>query len=87
MTLIPTEHRPPNTADTLESLFAEAEGFGFVHIFSSRDSVGLDRYSASIRFPTVAGTELRADSNFRLPLKRALRDAIDKARLIREQFK
>lgn len=75
------------STDTLESLWAKAETFGHVGIFSSTSSARQKSYQARITFPTIDGTQLEATSKFDLTLTEALCQAIAKAELIRGQFK
>jgi hypothetical protein len=77
-------HEP--RSPSLEDLFAQAERFGRVTIYSSirREP---NTYSCKIEFPTIEGTTLSAMSDFGLPLKDALREAIAKAHQIRNHFK
>lgn len=72
---------------TLEQLWAKAESYGNVGIFSSTGSPREKSYRARIAFPTIEGTQLEAKSEFELTLTEALQQAIAKAELIRGQFK
>lgn len=70
---------------TLEELIAKAETYGKVTIFGSSETPR--NYRVHIDFYTITGTELGAKSDFGLKLKPALEQAIERAALIRSQFK
>jgi hypothetical protein len=82
-----TTASPISEIDTLEQLWAIAEGYGHVGIYPDRDKATPEKYHCWIEFGTVAGTRLEAKSKFDLPLKSALREAITNAEMIRRQFK
>lgn len=78
----------PAPAITLEDLWAKAEGYGYVRIYSSDDASSRDKsYHAYIYFETIPGIRLEAKSAFNLPLRTALEQAIARAEEIRGQFK
>ncbi len=69
---------------TLEELFAEAESFGRIYLHHAADAT----FSFTIKFPTVANIELKAESGFGHAHKEnAIFAAIQNAREIRKQFK
>lgn len=74
-------------ADSLEAIWARAEAYGSVGIYSSTDTPLPNRYCATITFQTISGTELRARSEHWMPLKEALLQAMSRAEVIRGQFK
>jgi hypothetical protein len=82
-----TTTSPVSEIETLEQLWAKAEGYGHVGIYPDRERATPDKYHCWIEFATVAGTRLEAKSKFGLPLKTALREAITNAEMIRGQFK
>lgn len=64
---------------SLEQLVEISELYGSLAIFASKDEPSSNRYNATIRFSTVANIQLEATSDFRLPFKQALIEAILKA--------
>lgn len=78
----------PAAQSTLEELIAKAESFGIVMMHGHKDQLPDGReYRVVIRFVTVSGIELKAESDFGRGLRRALEQAIDRAERIRGQFK
>lgn len=74
-------------AMTLEELFAEAEKFGDVYIFSDRSKPNPNCYRAQIEFQSIPGTTLEASSDRGLSIKTALMQAIDRSKRIVEAYK
>lgn len=72
---------------SFEELWAEAEQYGAVRIWSRPEDPLPNKYHCTIEFGTIAGTKLSAESAYFRPLLDALGEAVDKARLIADQFK
>lgn len=72
---------------TLDHLFAQAEGFGHVSLYSSTKRTPGRAYKCTIYFATIPGTALKAESEFDLTLSEALAQAITKARAIKAAFR
>lgn len=73
---------------SLETLFAQAENYGVVNIFSDKSLPNRAfSYRASIHFFTAQGIDLEAKSEFGMSLPAALTQAIERAEQIRSQFK
>jgi len=79
----------PAEAETLEQLWARAEAYGRVGVFSSttRSMARGGLYRVDIEFATITGINLAAKSEFDMPLRDALQQAIERAKTIRGQFK
>lgn len=74
--------------ESLESLIATAEAYGVVKMYGIQaEGKYPGGYWVKVEFDTVTGTSLCAESDYRLPLAVALRQAIDRAEVIRKQFK
>ena len=69
---------------TLDELFTEARGLGLVILHTHDDAT----YSVTIKFPTIANVELKAQSGFghKSP-HAAFQFAIDRAHEIRKAFR
>jgi hypothetical protein len=87
--LLPQRTQPAVAApERLEDLIATAESYGKVKMWGSEPAPnGARHYSVDIEFSTVKGIKLQASSEYGLPLNAALRQAIDRAEVIRGQFK
>lgn len=68
---------------SLDDLFAEAQTFGRVGIYTATDG----RIWTKIEFATISGIALKAENPFVATPGEALTVAIESARKIREQFK
>ena len=78
----------PAAQPSLEELIAKAESYGIVTMFGHKDQLPEGReYRVIIRFVTVSGIELKAESGFGRGLRRALEQAIERAEKVRGQFK
>lgn len=63
-----------------------AERYGYLRIFSSDEVAGTDRYHATIKFSTIKGTKLTAESDFRCHFREAIISAIISALAIVEEL-
>jgi hypothetical protein len=69
---------------SLDALFQQARGFGLVNIYTHEDG----SYSAKIKFPTVSGTTLEANSGYNHTTpSAALIAALEKTEEIKKHFK
>jgi hypothetical protein len=78
-----TEHELKSM--TLEQLFSSARSYGCIYLHEFKDG---RRFSFTISFETIPGTELKASSGAdHKDIASAIIEAIKKAELIRSQFK
>lgn len=66
-------------AMSLEELFDEAARYGNVDVFSSDRAQHPNCYKVNITFQTRAHTEMKASSEYKMPVKGALIQAISNA--------
>ncbi|HLP68200.1 MAG TPA: hypothetical protein VK181_11860 [Rhizobium sp.] len=76
---------PSRPETPLESLLARAEQYGRVGVHPHSEQS--ERYHVWIKFRSITGIDLEAKSDHGLPIHQAFEQAIERAELIRSQFK